>query len=255
MSGQSLLLDAGGSATSFDVGARVVEPALWALGIRRLDWLALTHGDVDHAGGAPSVLRDLRPREVWEGIPVPRDARMQQLRANAEAQGVVWRRLLAGHVFETGSVLVEVLNPPAPDWERRDNRNDDSLVLRLQFGAVSLLLTGDIERPAEEALSLDHAPRLRLLSAPHHGSRTSSSPALLSGWRPQAVMVSAGRGNSFGHPAPEVLERYAAAGAEVFRTDVDGAIVIESDGRNVSVETASGRAWRLSYAEVGAKGG
>ena len=250
-SGQSLLLDAGGGGMSFDVGARVVEPALWALGIRRLDWLAVTHGDVDHAGGAASVMRDLRPREVWEGVPVPGDARMQALRTGAHEQGVVWRRLLSGHTFEVGSALVEVLNPPAPDWERPDNRNDDSIVLRVRFGEVSLLLTGDIERTAEGALTLDRAAKLRLLGAPHHGSRTSSSPALLRGWLPHAAFVSAGRGNTFGHPAPDVLSRYRRLGVEVFRTDLDGAIVIDTDGRRVSVRTAGGRSWRLSYVETG----
>lgn len=252
-SGQSLLLDAGGSGGAFDTGSRVVEPALWALGIQRLDWLAVTHGDVDHAGGAASLLRDMRPREVWEGIPVPPDARMQALRSRAQAQGVVWRRLTLGHSIEVGSVAVDVLSPPLPDWERRDNRNDDSLVVRLRFGEVSLLLTGDIERQAEEGLSLSQAPRLRLLSAPHHGSRTSSSPAMLRAWLPHAVFVSAGRGNAFGHPAAEVLARYRDFGVEVFRTDVDGAIVIDTDGRSVSVSTAAGRSWRLSYAESGGK--
>ena len=246
--GQSLLLDAGGSPSSFDIGARVVEPALWALGVQRLTWLAVTHGDLDHAGGAASVLRDMRPAEVWEGISVPSDARMQTLRADAHAQGVVWRRLLKGHTFEVGSVQVEVVSPPTPDWERRDNRNDDSLVVRVQFGDVSFLLTGDIEREAEAGLSLDRRSRLRLLSAPHHGSRTSSSPSLLRGWLPHAAFVSAGRGNSFGHPAPEVLARYGQLGIEVFRTDLDGAIIIETDGRGVDVRTATGRSWRLSSA-------
>jgi len=249
--GQSLLLDAGGSASSFDIGARVVEPALWALGIRQLDWLAVTHGDVDHAGGAPSIVRDFRPREVWEGVPVPRDARMQGLRSDVHAQGAVWRRLATGHTFEVGSAVVEVLNPALPDWERRDNRNDDSIVVRVQFGEVSLLLTGDIERAIEDALVVDPASRLRLISAPHHGSRTSSTPGLLRRWLPHAVFVSAGRGNTFGHPAPDVLARYQRLGVEVFRTDLDGAVMIETDGAVVNVRTESGRSWRLSYVEAG----
>lgn len=252
--GQSMLLDAGGSASSFDIGARVVEPALWALGIQRLDWLAVTHGDVDHAGGAPSVLRDMRPREVWEGVPVPRDVRMQSLRARAHDDGAVWRRLATGHNFEVGSVLVEILNPPLPDWERRDNRNDDSVVMRVNFGQVSLLLTGDVERAAEDGLSVDRTARLRLLSAPHHGSRTSSTPGLLKRLLPHAVFVSAGRANTFGHPAPDVLARYERLGVEVFRTDLDGAITIETDGRVVFVSTTSGRSWRLSYVQTGQGG-
>ena len=247
--GQTLLLDAGGTGPTFDIGARVVEPALWALGIHRLDWLAVTHGDLDHAGGAPTVMRDLRPREVWEGVPVPRDLRMQALRAKAQAQGVVWRRLATGHTLEVGGAVVEVLNPPLPDWERRDNRNDDSLVVRVQLGQVSLLLTGDAERQAEDDVAVNHSARLRVLSAPHHGSRTSSTPGLLRRFLPHAVFVSAGRANTFGHPAPDVLARYEQLGVEVFRTDLDGAIILETDGRDVVVRTAGGRFWRLTYAE------
>jgi competence protein ComEC len=249
--GQSLLLDTGGSASSFDIGARIVEPVLWSLGIQRLDWLALTHGDIDHSGGAPSVLRDLRPREVWEGVPVPNDLRMQSLRADAHDDGVVWRRLASGHNLEVGSVLLDVLNPPLPDWERRATRNNDSLVMRLDFGRVSVLLTGDVERPAEDGLSLDRGPRLRVISAPHHGSRTSSSPGFLAAFLPQAAFVSAGRGNSFGHPSLDVLARYEQLGVEVFRTDRDGAILIETDGRSLNVRTMSGRVWHLSYVETG----
>lgn len=248
--GQTLMLDAGGSGTSFDVGARVVEPALWALGVRRLDWLAVTHGDADHSGGASSLLRDLHPREIWEGIPVPRDMRMQRLRAAAQQAGTVWRRLSTGHVFEVGSAEVEVLSPALPDWERRDNRNDDSVVVRVQFGDVAFLLTGDIERAAEATLPLDRRARLRVMSAPHHGSRTSSTPALVKGWLPHLVLVSAGRGNSFGHPAPDVLARYERAGVDVVRTDLDGAIIVDTDGRTVEVRTEIGGTRRLSSVNI-----
>lgn len=248
--GESLLVDAGGAASGFDVGGRVVTPALWALGIRRLDWMAVTHGDLDHAGGAESVLRDMRPREIWEGISVPRDARLQRLRTAAHSAGAVWRRLRAGESFEVGSVLVDVLHPSSPDWERQDVRNDDSIVLHVQFGHISVLLTGDIGRAVEESLVVDAAPRLRVLTAPHHGSRTSSSPALLRGWLPHAVLISAGQGNAFGHPAPDVLSRYAALGVPVFRTDRDGAITLDIDGREINIATQSGRRWQLREAEI-----
>jgi competence protein ComEC len=246
--GQSLLVDAGGSATGFDVGTRVVRPALWALGVRRLDWLAVTHGDIDHAGGALSIINELAPREVWEGIPVERNAAMQHARVAAHERGAAWMRLTEGHNFEAGSAAVEVLNPPMPDWERPVTRNDDSLVMRVSFGDVSVMLTGDISATVERELALATRPRLRILKAPHHGSRTSSSAALVGAWLPQAVVVSVGRGNTFGHPAPDVLARYAQFGIDVFRTDRDGAVSLETDGREVQVRTATGRAWRLTAA-------
>jgi competence protein ComEC len=244
--GQSLLVDAGGSATGFDIGTRVVRPALWSLGVRRLDWLAVTHGDIDHAGGAVSIVNELAPREVWEGVPVLRNAAMQRLRVAEQSQGGAWMRLVAGQSLEVGSAAIDVLNPPAPDWERPATRNDDSLVMRLAFGDVSVLLTGDISAGVERNLALATRPRLRVLKAPHHGSRTSSSAALLREWLPQAVVVSVGRGNTFGHPAPDVLARYGQFGVDVFRTDRDGAIAIETDGREVRLRTATGRTWRLT---------
>ncbi len=94
--GRSLLVDTGGTPGPFDIGGRVVTPSLWALGIRRLDWLAITHADLDHIGGARSVLSDLAPREVWEGIPVPRSPDLQRLRADARALGVNWRTVRRG---------------------------------------------------------------------------------------------------------------------------------------------------------------
>jgi competence protein ComEC len=123
-----LVVDAGGSSGGFDVGGRVVTPALWASGIRRVNWLALTHGDVDHVGGARQVTEDLRPLEIWEGVPVPNHVLLDQLRHSS--QGVVWRRIFAGHHLDVAGASIDAIHPPLPDWERRRVRNDDSLVLR-----------------------------------------------------------------------------------------------------------------------------
>jgi competence protein ComEC len=106
------------------------------------------------------------------------------------------------------------------------------------YGDVVALLTGDISAEVEREIvpRLTHR-RIRVLKAAHHGSRTSSSPALLSAFRPQYVLISAGRGNTFGHPAPEVLQRLAAIDATVVRTDLHGQITIETDGREIAVKT------------------
>lgn len=247
-SGHDLLVDAGGGPGAFDIGARVVTPAIWALGSRRLDWLAITHADLDHIGGAGAVLDDLNPREVWEGIPVLRDPALQRFLASARSRGIPRREIRRGDVLEAGGVTIEVCHPHAPDWERQRVRNDDSLVLRLRYGQVELLLTGDAGPEFERTWTAgsDRAP-LRLLKAAHHGSRTSSAAEFLEAYRPQAVLVSAGRGNPFGHPAPAVLNRFNDVGADVFRTDRDGAITVETDGVVVRVRTALGRAWTLGF--------
>jgi competence protein ComEC len=124
-------------------------------------------------------------------------------------------------------------------------RNDDSLVLELRWRDVSVLLTGDIGKAVERDVVAATPPaRLRVVKIPHHGSLTSSSTAFLAALRPQIAIASVGRANHFGHPVPEVLDRYRAAGAEIFRTDRDGAVTINPDGTSIDISTFTGR--RLS---------
>ncbi|HEX2311349.1 MAG TPA: DNA internalization-related competence protein ComEC/Rec2, partial [Vicinamibacterales bacterium] len=237
-SGRAVLVDAGGlgGTARFDVGERVVAPALWQLGVRRLEVLALTHGDADHVGGAAAIVEAFRPREIWEGVPVPADPALSSLAALADTRHIAWRRVQAGDLLRDGAVTIRVWHPPPPDWERQRVRNDDSLVLEVRYGDVSLVLPGDIGTAIEGALlaQISDVP-IRILKAAHHGSASSSSKAFLGALRPQTVIVSCGRGNLFGHPHPAVLARYRASGAQIYRTDEQGAITIETDGQTVQV--------------------
>jgi competence protein ComEC len=244
--GRSMLVDTGGlsSSSSFDIGERIVAPVLRAAGIPRLDYLVLTHGDPDHIGGAPSIVREFKPREVWEGIPVPRFEPLTALRLAVQAGGARWSNVYAGDAIEIDGVQVRARHPMAADWERQKVRNDDSLVLELQWRDVSILLTGDIGKTSELSIAPALSPaRLRIVKVPHHGSFTSSTWEFLRAARPQIAVVSAGRSNHFGHPVPEVLERYRAVGAEMFRTDRDGAVMVDSDGYSIDVHTFADRGW------------
>ena len=238
--GRRLLIDSGGApfGGSFDIGARVLAPALWARGIRGLDTLLITHGDPDHLGGALDVLADFSPRELWMGVSVPNHRPTQDVTADATGQGVPVAFRRRGETTPEGDVRIRVLHPPPPDWERRRVRNDDSVVLEIVYGNVAVLLTGDISADVEREIlpRLTRAPT-RVLKVAHHGSRTSSSHELLSEWRPQFALISAGRGNTFGHPAPEVLSRLEAIGASVLRTDLHGQITVETDGAEIRVKT------------------
>ena len=116
--------------------------------------------------------------------------------------------------------------------------NNHSVVLRLQFGQISFLLPGDIEAPVEEKLVASGVPlTATVLKSPHHGSRTSSSEAFLEAVEPQVVVISVGAENRFGHPSLEVIERYAAYGLPVLRTDQRGTIEFITDGEQLWVET------------------
>src|SRR3989454_2170997 len=121
-------------------------------------------------------------------------------------------------------------------------RSDDSIVIELRWHDASVLLTGDIGKAVEPALA-SAIPRaaLRVVKVPHHGSLTSSTPEFVRALAPRVAVVSVGRGNHFGHPAPDVLRRYREAGAEIFRTDQDGAVTLDTDGRSMDVHTFTGR--------------
>jgi competence protein ComEC len=249
--GATLLVDAGGVAgpperVSFDIGGRIVAPPLRMAGVRRLDYLVLTHGDPDHIGGAGAIVREFEPREIWEGIPVPRFGPLTALRIGAQSLGLRWANVSAGDRIAVDGVEVSVHHPEPADWERQRVRNDDSVVVEVRWHDVSVLLTGDIGKAIERTLPARIQPAaLRVVKVPHHGSLTSSTSDFVNAMAPRVAVVSAGRANHFGHPAPAVLERYRQAGAEIFRTDRDGAVTIDSDGYSLDVHTFTGRRLHL----------
>ena len=237
---RTLLVDTGGVSLTgdFDIGDRVIGPALRARGLGRLDYLAITHGDPDHIGGAASLVRDFSPGEIWYGTYVNNHASSMQLQSLAMRQRTAWRWLQAGDRLDIGGVELRLHHPGPADWERQRVRNDDSLVIEIRFGAVSILLTGDIGREVERALmpTLDLLPTV-VLKSPHHGSGTSSSDEFIAALRPRFVLISCGRANPYGHPVPHVLGRYRSVGAAVYRTDRDGQIDLTTDGRDVALAT------------------
>jgi competence protein ComEC len=225
--GGCVLVDGGpGGSRRFDVGERVLSPFLWNRPVARLDVVALSHADSDHSGGLGAVLRHFAVGEFWEngrGEPAGEETRLALRQSGAPR-----RVLRAGERYWLGGALLSVLNPDEP---MMPSPNDDSLVLRLDWRGVSVLLTGDLGGPGEARVLAHRTPvHALVLKVGHHGILFSSSPSFLDAVRPAFGVVSVGARNPFRHPAPEVLGRLEAAGARIYRTDRDGAIVIESDG-------------------------
>jgi competence protein ComEC len=244
--GGTALVDGGGFAdmTAFDVGARVVAPFLWRRKITSIDTLILTHPNSDHVNGLVFIADNFNVRALWtngESRPIAGYAALMQTAV---------RRAIASPSFAgipreamTGSARLEVLYPPVDFPERsqfqhwRRNENNNSVVVRVSLGDVSVLIPGDIMQPAEKDLVGLVGERLRstALIAPHHGSRSSSSQEFIRAVSPKAVLIScAGRPGS-GIPHPQVLQRYEAIGAGVYRTDRHGAVQLTTDGHEVEI--------------------
>ncbi len=183
-------------------------PLLRAIGETRIDALMLSHRDNDHVGGAAALLKEMPVARLLSSL-APDHALL--------AGGVPQRRCEAGQRWQWDGVAFEVLHPTAQDYARDRKPNALSCVLRVQGGGMSMLLTGDIEHEQEAALVSTYggARQSELLLVPHHGSRTSSSAAFLDAVQPQHVLIQAGYRNRFGHPAPEVVQRYRERGIEL----------------------------------------
>lgn len=208
----TLLYDAGPAFDDgFDAGESVVAPYLLRQGWRGIDLLVLSHGDNDHAGGVPAVRR--------------------LLRVNREIGTDGHEACRAGQTWEWDGVRFELLHPDGEGW----SGNDSSCVLRISDGQRSALLAGDIEARAEEHLLAKDPTRLHadLLIAPHHGSKTSSTEGFVGAVRPQVVIYGAAWRSHYGHPRPEVLQRWRSTGARQYVTGWSGALIVPAGSLEV----------------------
>jgi competence protein ComEC len=208
----SLLYDTGPRfSDNFDAGSGVIQPFLRQQGIRSLDAVVVSHADNDHQGGLQSILALMPVNRLLVSMPQP-----LPMPAELCSRGQTW---------QWDGVRFDMLFPVAG---RPYEGNNSSCVLRIQAGDAVILLTGDIEREAETTLVDLEGNRLasQIMTAPHHGSQTSSSLGFLNAVAPAIVLVSAGYRSQFGHPSPQVAQRYGALGIAVWNTALSGALQI-----------------------------
>ena len=232
--GDSILVRTADAAVLIDGGDRSsgATAYLQRLGVRRLDIAIATHPHADHIGGLTEVLRSIPvDRVVTNGQEHTTPIYESFLDAIIDAQAE-YLEVGRGDRLEIGSIVFEVLHPTS----LADSLNNNSLVLRLSYGEVSFLFTGDSEREAEASMIASGQDlSAQVLKVAHHGSNSSSTPSFLQRVQPEVAIYSAGAGNPFGHPHTETLAALAAVGAEVYGIDVHGTVIVVTDGDSCEV--------------------
>jgi len=243
--GATMLIDGGGFYdNSFDLGEKVVAPLLWKKKIKHIDYLVLSHPQYDHLNGLLFIAKNFKAKEVWSNGEKGVTESFEEFERTMEEKRI--KKLIVNRDHsdrKINSVLIQFLHPPRPPWHDTIKSypfrvNNHSLVIRLTYKGISMLFTGDIYREAEREL-INTAPNLKstILKVPHHGSATSSSLGFIKQVQPQIAIFSLGFKNIFHLPSRKVIKRFQNQGCQIFRTDQDGAITIETDGSDIRIKT------------------
>ena len=232
--GTTLLVDGGGNPmdSARRIGETVVSEYLWWRGLSNVDYVLPTHADADHIDGLNDVLKNFTVRAALIARHPADDPEFTKFAQTLAQTNTHAETIEAGDVIQFGDVAVSVLWPPAGGGK---STNNDSVVLRIQYGERVILLTGDIEEAAERSLlASQQAMHADVIKVAHHGSKTSSTEGFVAATKPQLAVISVGRNSRFGHPNREVVERWQANGATVLTTGHSGTITITTDGHDLS---------------------
>lgn len=220
------------------IGESVVSEYLWWRGLDRIDYVVATHADADHMDGLNYIARNFNVRAGLVARLPDHDPEFAKFRQSLGSNNIAVRAIGAGDELRVGGVLLRVLWPNGSGDSRLSSGNDDSIVVRVEYGSRSVLLTGDIEAKAERTLVARYAKLTAdVTKVAHHGSRTSSTEEFVRSTGSKLAIVSVGESSMFGHPHPEVVARWQQNGALVITTGSKGMITLETDGQSMNFTT------------------
>lgn len=230
--GKQMLIDGGPDNTVLSKLPSVMWP--WD---RTIDAVVVSHPDADHITGLVSVLDRYRVSHIYETGVRGGTAMIKELVRAIESEPAQHHLGRAGQSFEFDGVQIDILWPTQEAIVKEKDRNNTSIVMRLRYGKSTILLTGDAEASVEEQIA-GIVGDIDALKVGHHGSKTSTSMDFLWKTKPEISLVSAGEENRYGHPHPIILTRLSQIGSEIWRTDIDGDILITSDGKRIQASPA-----------------
>ena len=236
--GKTILIDAG----EYEMGDRVVDELL-SHGVTKIDLLVATHPHSDHIGGMQKVIAAFPVGKVLDtGLPHPSPS-YEHFLETIEQKHIPYQVAEQGQTIDIDpSLRVLVLSPPKDQSD--DDLNANSVVLRISYGVIDFLMTGDLGKEGEDALIRTGYPLdAEILKVGHHGSSSSTSPAFLARVRPETAVISVGEDNPYGHPHTETMDLLEKSGVMVYRTDRDGTILVRSDGMSYRVKTGMNTSW------------
>jgi len=231
--GKTALIDAGEANPFIDNGEKIITPLLDYFGIDKIDYGFISHLDLDHYGGFISLIYNHRINEVYRPLPdsSSKSKRFEKFLKEKNIKTNIYTR----SALNFGNVNIYILNNPYDYFYRSFSSNDKSGILKIVYGKTSFLFMGDAEYPAENYLSSNFGEMLNadVLKVGHHGSPTGSSQAFINLVTPKISLVSAGIKNKFNHPAESVINSLRSINSEIYRTDLQGAVLLQSDGDSI----------------------
>ncbi len=227
--GQTMLIDAG-----IGEQANHITTYLKQQGVKSIDYLVCTHAHADHCGGMKAVIAAFPVHTLYSSVTSSSNGAFQRVMRAAETANLTITVPGVGDTFALGSATVTVLGPQ----KHYSDVNDQSLILRVDYGSNAFLFTGDAEYQSEtDVLDAGENVRCDVIKAGHHGSRTSTGYRLLYEAQPKYAVISCGADNEYGHPHDDTLSRLRDADVTVYRTDLNGTVVCRSDGTNLTFTT------------------